>query len=59
VVFLLVLESVGGRMLNLPRKNITANWVLNHLGFIVNLVYTGYHSINPAMIANMAPIDST
>ena len=39
--------------------NITANCAFSHLGFIVSPVNRGNHWINPAMIANTAPIDST
>jgi hypothetical protein len=39
--------------------NITANCVFNHLGFKVNPVNNGNHWMNPAIIANTAPIDRT
>lgn len=35
------------------------NCPFNHEGFITNPVNKGYQWINPAMIANTAPIDKT
>jgi len=40
-------------------KNIVINCAFNHFGFIVIPVISGYHWMNPAIIANTAPIDST
>jgi len=39
--------------------NIIINWLFNHLGFNLNPVNKGYQWINPAIIANTAPIDNT
>jgi hypothetical protein len=48
-----------GKNVGFTPTNITANCAFNHLGCKVKPVNKGYHWINPAMIANTAPIDST
>lgn len=39
--------------------NIIINWIFNHNWFIINPVKRGNQWINPAIIANTAPIDRT
>jgi hypothetical protein len=39
--------------------NIEANWILSHFGLIEDPRIKGIHWTRPAMIAKIAPIDST
>ena len=40
-------------------RNIKMNWAFDNILFIVTPVIMGNQCVNPAMIANTAPIDKT
>ena len=50
-------KKYWGKKVRFTPKNIILNWIFNHLGFIESPVNKGYHWINPAIIANTAPIE--